>query len=87
MRSLLMFAIVSLTLAGCAHRRSLVVTQEVRVPIAVVCTPAIAAPPAYAADAVVLDGTIFELVQALLIDREQRKAREAELSAAVEGCR
>ena len=76
-----------LMLSGCAHRTPRIVTKEVRVPIVAPCAPHLAPAPSYAADQVLLDGTVFDLVQALLIDREQRKVREAELSAAVEGCR
>ena len=78
---------VTLMLSACAHRTPGIITKEVRVPIVAPCAPQLTPAPSYAADLVQLDGTVFDLVQALLIDREQRKMREAELSAAVEGCR
>lgn len=76
----------SLYLSACATPPPRVITKTVSVPVSVKCTAEVSPKPAYAADAVSLDGTIFALVQALLIDREQRKAREAELEAARAGC-
>lgn len=80
-------ALLAIGLAGCATPEPRVVTKEVRVPVAVTCAPPTPPAPAYAADAAPLDGTIFDLVQALLIDREQRKMSELSLRAALEGCR
>lgn len=75
----------TLALAGCAtHER--VVTREVRVPVSAPCLTKPPGQTSYAADAVSLDGTIFDLVQALLIDREQRKVSELNLRAALTGC-
>ena len=84
MRSLIL--VLTLMLAACAHRPRDAAPPVVSVPVAVDCVAKVTPPATYAADAVSLDGTIFELVQALLIDREQRKAREAELEAARAGC-
>jgi len=74
------------TLTACAHTEPRTVVQKVLVPTPVPCRVALPAKSSYAADTVSLDGTIFDLVQALLIDREMRKAREAELEAAAKSC-
>jgi hypothetical protein len=73
-------------LAACAHAEPRTVVQRVLVPTPVPCRVALPARPSYAADTVSLDGTIFDLVQALLIDREQRKGHEVELEAAAKSC-
>lgn len=78
--------LASLTLAACATAPRRTPPPTVSVPVAVDCAAKVTPPTTYAADAVGLDGTIFVLVQALLIDREQRKATEAELRAALKGC-
>jgi hypothetical protein len=78
--------LAALALAACAHTEPRVVVREVKIPTPVPCRVALPAKPAYAADTVSLDGTIFDLVQALLIDREQRKGHEAELEAAAKSC-
>jgi len=83
----LMSCAVAVALTGCAHQEPRIVTQQVRVPVAVACAPKTSTAPAYAADNVPLDGTIFDLVQALLMDREQRRGRELELQAALAACR
>jgi hypothetical protein len=72
--------------AACATPHERVVVQKVSVPVAVPCKVTLPDKPAYAADTVSLDGSIFDLVQALLIDRETRKAHEAELEAAAKSC-
>lgn len=74
-------------LPGCAHREPRTVIQEVRVPIPVSCVTGDYPAKPYAADQVSLTGDIFELVRALLVDREQRKITEAELRAEREACR
>lgn len=63
-----------------------VVTQRVEVPIRVPCPVKPPPAPAYAADAVPLDASLFDLVRALLVDREQRKARDAEVNGALDAC-
>ncbi len=73
-------------LSGCASSKQ-VVTREVRTPVLVRCVPELGPDPSYAADLASLDGTIFDLTRAILIEREQRKARELEFKAALEGCR
>jgi hypothetical protein len=79
-------ALVLLTVAGCATAEPRIVTREVKVPVPVACAPKLPAPTPYEADAVSLDGSVFDLVRSLLIDREQRKATEGELRAALRGC-
>ncbi len=72
-------------LAACASPR--IVTKPVNVPVAVKCKPNLPPTPAYAADVVPLETSdIYELVRALLIDREQRKARQVETDAALGAC-
>lgn len=80
-------ALLLIGLTGCVSSAPRIVTREVRTPVVVRCTPVLPPDPAYAGDAAPLDGTIFELTRALLVEREQRKARELELKAALEGCR
>lgn len=76
-------------LAGCGVKTTpevRIVTQRVEVPIRVPCKPARSPAPAYAADSVPLDASLFDLVRSLLVDREQRKARESELVGAIDSC-
>lgn len=80
-------ALLVMGLAGCAASTPAVITREVRVPVAIRCTPEIAPDPTYVGDLTPLDGTVFDLTRALLIEREQRKIRELELKTALEGCR
>lgn len=77
---------ICILLAGCSTPAPRVVTKTVSVPVAVNCAAKVSPAPAYAADTVSLDADIFTLVQALLIDRETRKAVEGELRAALNGC-
>lgn len=80
--------VIALALAGCGSAGKLPPrTIEVRVPVATKCTPDIDPKPTYATEAVDLSADLFELVKALLIERDQRTAREAELQAAVDACR
>jgi hypothetical protein len=78
--------IACVLLAGCAHREPTVVFRDVKVPISIPCKVTEPAVPAYAADAVDLEATLFSLVRALLVEREQRKAETTELRAAVKAC-
>jgi hypothetical protein len=76
-------------LVGCGAKPApevRIVTQRVEVPIRVPCVPNRGTAPAYAADSVPLDATIFELVRALLQDRLQRQARDIELNGALDAC-
>lgn len=76
------------SLAACATKppEPVVRTVTVQVPIRVPCKPTVPAVPTYAADAISLEAGIFDLVKALLIDREQRKAESTELRGAIASC-
>jgi hypothetical protein len=82
----LLVAAAALGLMSCAGSHSRIVTREVRIPITAPCTPTLPPKPNYAADVAPLDGSIFDLVRSLLIDREQRKSQELALRAALAGC-
>lgn len=79
-----------LMLAGCGTQpkplEPRTVVQRVEVPIRVPCKTERPTKPTYAADAISLDANIFELVRALLQEREQRKAYEAEANGALDRC-
>lgn len=77
-----------LSLAACATKppERIVRVQEVKVPVRVPCRPPVPPVPAYADEAVSLDAGIFDLVRALLVAREQRKAETAELRGAIAKC-
>lgn len=78
-----------LMLAACATPKPpepIVRVQEVRVPVRVPCKPPVPPVPSYADEAVSLDAGIFDLVRALLVSREQRKAEVAELRGAIAKC-
>ena len=79
--------LLALSLTACATPRERIVYRDVPTPIPVPC--AVEAPPEqkYAADKVDLDADLFELVKALLVDREERKAAELKLRAALAGCK
>lgn len=85
-RNALCVSSVIAMLAGCATPRERIVTKEVRVPIAIACAPTIPPKPSYEGDTVDLNGSIFDLTRALLIEREQRKAEITEVRAALVGC-
>jgi len=75
-----------LLLGACATKPAYTPPKVVEIPVSVPCKVQLPEKPAYAADIVSLDEQIFALVQALLIDREQRQEREAKLEAAVKAC-
>lgn len=81
-----LIACAAIALTGCATPRERIKTVEVKVPVAVACAPTIPPKPSYEGDTVDLNGNIFELVRALLIEREQRKAEITEVRAALVGC-
>ena len=83
----LVLGMLVLMLSGCATPKERIRTVEVRVPVSVPCKPTIPPAEPYAASSVDLRSDIFTLVQALLVEREQRKAREAVLTAATEACK
>ncbi len=90
MKSLHYLPLAFIILAGCTHTPKApeprIITQRVEVPIRVPCKPERGPEPSYAADAVPLDADIFELSRALLVDRKQRQARQAELDGALNAC-
>lgn len=77
--------LMALALAGCAGKERLVI-QKVSVPVSVPCKVKVPERPTYATESMDLDASIFDKVKALLAEREQRKAREAELEAAAKSC-
>jgi hypothetical protein len=79
----------TLMLSACASGKPpepRVVVQRVEVPVRVACKPERPPQPTYAADTVPLDASLFDLVRALLQDRFQRQAHEAELNGALDRC-
>lgn len=84
MRHPVVVATLCLALAACAATPK--PPAVVKVPILTKCTPTFPERPVFAADAVGLDSDIFQLVQALLIDRLQRQRVMAEERAALEAC-
>lgn len=77
----------ALALTACAHRpEPVTITKEVKVPVAVACVERVPEQPTYTADTVSLESPLYDLVRALLIDREQRKIEAGELRAAMTGC-
>lgn len=85
--SLVFCVIAAMALAGCAHTEPRVVYKEVRVPISVPCRVTLPDEPAYATAGLSLDAPLFDMVRALLVEREQRKARDVEVTAAARSCR
>jgi len=81
-------AFVTLALAGCGANRVSVIAppREVVMPLPVRCDPTLPDKPIYAGSVVDLGADIFVLNQALLIERDQRQAREMQLEAALTGC-
>lgn len=73
-------------LAGCAHTEPRVVYREVKVPVSVPCRVTLPDEPVYATQGLTLDEPLFEMVRALLVEREQRKARDVEVTAAAKSC-
>ena len=86
LKEITLCGLLSLALTACATPRERVVVQRVSVPVSVPCKVKLPDRPSYAADTVSLDADIFTLVQNLLIEREQRKARELEIEAAAKSC-
>lgn len=75
-----------IALTACATPKERVVYQTVKVPVPVACAVSVPTRPSYPADTVSLDSTVFELAQAVMAERELRKAYEAELSAVAKAC-
>lgn len=75
-----------LLLAGCAAQ-PLQPPLEVQVPVIVPCLGEIPKRPAWEFDRTPKAADLYQKVDALLIEREQRKGYEAGLEAAMAGCR
>lgn len=75
-----------LFLAGCATTEPRVVYRDVKVPISVPCKVTLPDEPVYATEGLTLDEPLFEMVRALLVEREQRKAVSVETRAAAKAC-
>ncbi|GAP37903.1 hypothetical protein ISF6_4097 [Piscinibacter sakaiensis] len=69
-------------LAGCAARPP----ARVEIPIAVPCRVTLPPRPVYATEALSSDAGIYDQVRALLAERRQRMAYEAQLEAAARAC-
>ena len=76
------FLVVVLLLAGCAAT----VPERVLVPIPVLCVAVIPDEPEWATDALPVAAPLWDLVRALLAERQQRIGYEEQLRAALEAC-
>lgn len=77
---------ISLSLGGCAHTEPRVVYREVKTVVPVPCRVTLPDEPAYATADLSLDAPLFDMVRALLVEREQRKADQVEARAAARSC-
>lgn len=90
MKALLILALALLA-TGCAKPpipEPIVRTVEVLVPVPVPCRPDVGPEPVYADDPALLAAApdVFEAMKLRIAGREQRRAREAVLVAALAGC-
>lgn len=88
-RPLAAASLAALLAAGCATpppAAPSVRTVEVRVPVPVPCTVAVPPPPAWATEGLPAEPGLVEAVRALLAERIQRRAYEAELEAVLRAC-
>lgn len=76
--------LLAVFLAGCGTTR---IPDVVRVPVPVPCEVAVPAEPEWAVVDLTPRSTIYEKVRALLAERRQRVAYEAQLRATIEACR
>ena len=82
-------ALAALLAAGCAAPPAgvpSVQALEVRVPVPVPCAAAVPLPPAWATEGLPAEPGLIEAVRALLAERIQRRAYQAELEAVVRAC-
>ena len=80
---------VALLLAGCAAvptERIVDRSIEVKVPVPVPCVVETVERPVFAVEQLPPDASTFERVRALLIERRQRIAYEAQRDAAIAAC-
>jgi hypothetical protein len=73
-----------ITAGSCATTR--VEYREVKIPISVPCKVTLPDEPVYATKGLTLDEPLFELVRAVLVELEQRKAENVETRAAAKSC-
>ncbi len=76
-------AALGLLASACAHAP----VQEIRIPIPVSCVTTLPTAPVSAFEALPQELSVFQAVQALLIDRERRAAYTQGLEAVLEACR
>lgn len=81
----LMYFAMLLTLTGCAGIPP-TGTTEVDIPVPVPCHAPAIEKPAFAVEALAIGALLLDQVKALLAERRQRQAYEAELEAAVKTC-
>jgi hypothetical protein len=92
MARILIWAAMASALAACGttpRPEPRVEIREVRIPVAVPCAKDPGPTPAFSdtTEALRAAGDIFEKVKLLLAGRDQRDARLAEVTAAIEGCK
>lgn len=81
---IVLFFVLFIALSGCAALEPRVVTTTV--PVAVKCIETRIPKPLWATDTLPLHASLLDKVKALLAERLQRMAYEAELEAQVEAC-
>lgn len=81
----LMYFAAVLILTGCAATPP-TGTTEVGIPVPVPCHAPVVEKPAFAVEALAIGAIILDQVKALLAERRQRQAYEAELEVAVKAC-
>ena len=81
--------LISLVLAGCSTTEPIVkvVTQEVKVPVAVACKEELPAEPEYCFSKLTESSDIFEKAKCLLSDRSKSIGYEIELAAKLKACK
>lgn len=87
---LLLFIAVALTLCGCASTPKLDVQPEaqiVKVPVITPCIDSIPQPDdPFLTDAQLLDGSDYQVVNNLRVDRDARRKYEATLTSVMQAC-
>lgn len=78
--------LAAFALASCAHTEPRIVYRDVKVPISVPCKVTLPDEPVYATQGLTLDEPLFDLVRAVLVELEQRKADQVEARAAAKSC-
>lgn len=78
--------LIASALSGCATAEPRVIYRDVKVAVSIPCKVDLPDEPDYATNSLALDAPIFDMVRALLVEREQRKARDVEVTAAAKSC-